>query len=144
MEPGNPPWSPCEACEEKRDVRNMELEEKRTKLIEEGKEDDLPWTIDYCESCDFQCTDCTFCRFDCLQPFFTTYADAELLTVANSNPRAVCFKQYRYATHITHGFMGKGKRVKQAGCIEEGLHQMFPNPPGVDRVGFRKKAKITK
>lgn len=143
MEPGNPPWTPCESCEEKADEKDRELEARRRELIEQGKEDDLPWKIDYCESCDFSCTACTFCRFTCLKPFFVTYADAELLASA-TRPAAIRYKQYRYCTQIVHGSLGKGKRIKQAKCIEEGLHGMYPNPPGVDRVGFRKKGKVGK
>jgi hypothetical protein len=75
---------------------------------------------------------------------FEVHASGNALTTEMYSPAAIRYRQYRYCTQITHGFLGKGRRVKQATCITEGLHTMYPNPVGVDRVGFRKKPKVEK
>jgi hypothetical protein len=142
-EPGDPPWDPCEMCLDKAEKKGCELIDEKEKKEKEGEEDNLPDSVDYCEKCDFECTTCG-CRFEMLSNWFTVFAIGEALTNETHSPAAIRYRQYRYCTQITHGFLGKGKRVKQATCITEGLHTMYPNPVGVDRVGFRKKRKAEK
>jgi hypothetical protein len=79
-----------------------------------------------------------------LSNWFTVYAIGEALTNETHSPAAIRFQQYQYCKQLTHGFLGKGRRVKQAACIMEGLHTMYPNPVGLDGVGFRKKRKAVK
>jgi hypothetical protein len=149
-EPDDPPWDPCEMCLEKKETKGSELndqKEEKDKRKEEGEErdedDNLPDDVDYCEKCDFSCQTCG-CRFELLTSWFEVYAIGNALTTEMYSPAAIRYKQYRYCSQITHGFLGKGRRVKHATCITEGLHTMYPNPVGVDRVGFRKKPKVEK
>jgi hypothetical protein len=122
-----------------------EKRKKRKKRKERNKKNTttLPDDIDYCEKCNFAGETCR-CRFELLTLWFEVYAIGNALTTEMCSPAAIRYKQYRYCSQMTHGFLGKGRRVKPATCITEGLHTMYPNPVGVDHVGFRKKPKVEK
>ena len=142
-EPGDPPWDPCEMCLDKAEKKGCELIDEMEKIKKEGEEDNLPDSVNYCKKCDVECETCG-CRFEMLSNWFTVYAIGEALTNETHSPAAIRFQQYQYCKQLTHGFLGKGRRVKQAACIMEGLHTMYPNPVGLDGVGFRKKRKAVK
>lgn len=145
MDKANPPCDPCKQCKRKKLKRNgLKYKTRRQScLLLEGKTDDLPEKINPCKKCDVLCSKCPW-RFALLSLVFEANAVVTEHKDCTMIPKEAkrYSRQYCFATCITHGYLGKRVHMKHTTCVEDGLHQMYPNIQWVDCVVYKKSVSV--